>query len=432
MATRTLSDQLRQKIKLSILGTAMVDALGGPVEFHQRFSFPLMTAFALNSNFASSFGVLKPGTWTDDTSMALCLARSIAKHGFDEGRQLEAYAKWYQKGELSAIDKCFDIGGTTRTALSIYIRSSDAPAFALEGIRKGLSAPQFAGNGSLMRLISVPLVYWRDPEAAKAYARRSSETTHPAPLCMEACELWTGIITMVLQHSVTRSGPETEAPPSPYSKLDLLQFISEYPYENEDLRERLAIPETSTPSFVTVTPGSATGSVDATSREAYFNENHPILRLIAKKRTGASASISASAQRNKNTALDAAYQDPSTHFPFALPAVKDLPSSGYVLHTLVAALYCFFATDTFEAGAIMAVNLGDDADTVGAVYAGLAGCWYAPSSLDGSTSSSSEDSDGQERHLFWSDKVKEWKAGLLKRKLVEQVAEELVQYEKSL
>jgi ADP-ribosylglycohydrolase len=86
----------------------------------------------------------------------------------------------------------------------------------------------------------------------------------------------------------------------------------------------------------------------------------------------------------------------------------------------VAALYCFLATETFEEGAILAVNLGSDADTVGAVYAGLAGCWYAA------------ENDWDERGMFWTEKVYQWKDGLVRRDLVEEVAEELVAFSASL
>ena len=55
---------------------------------------------------------------------------------------------------------------------------------------------------------------------------------------------------------------------------------------------------------------------------------------------------------------------------------SEVKSSGYVVHTLEAALWAFFSTLSFQEGALKVVNLGDDADTVGAVYGGLAGAWY--------------------------------------------------------
>lgn len=61
---------------------------------------------------------LKAGEWTDDTSMALCLAESlITKNGFDPIDQMERYLKWYKEGHLSSNGICFDIGITTLSSL---------------------------------------------------------------------------------------------------------------------------------------------------------------------------------------------------------------------------------------------------------------------------------------------------------------------------
>ncbi|KDQ11505.1 hypothetical protein BOTBODRAFT_68018 [Botryobasidium botryosum FD-172 SS1] len=365
------------KIRLSILATALVDALGGPPEFHSRFTFPLVTSMQPNNNFG-----VPPGVWTDDTSMTLCLARSIATYtppgfthlgGFDEKHQIEAYVAWYKKGILSAIGKCFDIGSTISRALSIYsknIGTGGSPNDGLEQIKEKLSGDGFGGNGSLMRVLPVGLAYWRDESAARAYARRSSETTHPNALCMEACEMWTGAIVRILRHSSQRE----EEPEVRYSKLEL----------GLRLRDALIISSHAPPR-----------PSEPKALEEYFMQHHPILSLVAQIRLRPPRGVDS----RPNMSTEA-----------------ELPSSGYVLHTLIAALYCFFATATYEEGAILAVNLGQDADTVGAIYAGLAGCWYA--------AVEEKDMGG----VFWSDKVKEWKADLVAKDLVEQVAEELVTF----
>ncbi|KAJ2934912.1 hypothetical protein H1R20_g2202, partial [Candolleomyces eurysporus] len=288
--TPSLCDQLvvqasaEAKIKLSILATTLVDALGGPAEFHARFTFPLVTSFQPNTNFAD---VLQPGTWTDDSSMTLSLARSIATHGFDEAHQLEAYANWYQKGELSAVGECFDIGITIRTALEIYIANRESPQKALEQIQGRLSKTSSAGNGSLMRVLPVGLAYWRDLEVARVYARRSSQTTHPTLLCLEACEVWTGAIATVMQQAVRVEGKGNTAP-STYSKLDLLQYIADFPYQTQELRQALAIP-IDAPSFAPDVGGSAD---IARQREAYYKQYHPILRLIEQVKTASPPRIS--------------------------------------------------------------------------------------------------------------------------------------------
>lgn len=64
----------------------------------------------------------------------------------------------------------------------------------------------------------------------------------------------------------------------------------------------------------------------------------------------------------------------------------------------------------------MAINLGDDADTVGAIYAGLAACWYAGEEVKGN-------------RVFWTKRVKEWQKLTVKSELVQQIAESLVLFE---
>ncbi|KAG5637498.1 hypothetical protein H0H81_004371 [Sphagnurus paluster] len=369
------------KIQLAILATAMIDALGGPPEFHERFTFPLITGMQPNNNFN-----LPPGVWTDDTSMTLCLAQSLSlatrsgndgtRGNFDEREQLEAYKAWYRKGKLSAIGRCFDIGTTIRRALHIYEQCSpdDEIGIVLERIAAQLGGESSSGNGSLMRVLPIGLAYWRDEGLAKEHARRSSRTTHPNALCQEACEVWTAAIVRVMQASTMGSREN-------YTKLDLVKFFAEFAYTDSKLQKALSLPSSAPPV-------PTTGE-----QEEYYRKHHPILLLITK-----------TSEHYSNR----------EGFSKPIPRTEELPSTGYVLHTLVAALYCFLATETFEEGAIMAVNLGSDADTVGAVYAGLAGCWYG-----GKEKAGVDD-------LFWTNRTRGWRAGLVQHQLVEEVANGLV------
>ena len=99
------------RIRGSLYGTAVVDALGGPVEFRRRGTFKPVKSYRFNANFG-----LKPGTWTDDTSMMLCLAKSLVdtRGEFVLHDQITKYVNWYQDGYMSATGKCFDIGNATR------------------------------------------------------------------------------------------------------------------------------------------------------------------------------------------------------------------------------------------------------------------------------------------------------------------------------
>jgi ADP-ribosyl-[dinitrogen reductase] hydrolase len=170
-----------------LLGLAAGDAVGTTVEFKPRGSFPPVTDMTGGGPFN-----LPKGAWTDDTSMALCLATSLVERsGFDARDQMDRYVRWYRDGWLSSIGRCFDIGNATHSALSRYIRSDDPFS--------GSTDPHSAGNGSIMRLAPVPMFFAADPAAAIAYAAESSRTTHAAPECLDACRLLAAVLLAALQ-----------------------------------------------------------------------------------------------------------------------------------------------------------------------------------------------------------------------------------------
>lgn len=159
----------------SLLGLAVGDALGTTVEFQPRGSFPPVTDMVGGGVFG-----LAPGQWTDDTSMALCIAASLVETGtYDPGDQLGRFVRWYRDGYLSSTGRCFDIGNQTLTAL----REFEATGEPYRETAGGMSA----GNGSLMRLAPVAMAFCDDLEAAERFCADSSRTTHPAVECVEAC-----------------------------------------------------------------------------------------------------------------------------------------------------------------------------------------------------------------------------------------------------
>ncbi len=169
-----------------LLGLAAGDALGTTLEFQTRGAFQPLTDMVGGGPFH-----LKPGQWTDDTSMALCLATSlIERAGFDPRDQMERYCRWWKTGYLSSTGRCFDIGGATSAALSRFRQTGDPFA--------GSDAPHSAGNGSIMRLAPIPMFYAADIAAAEHFAAESSRTTHAAPECLDACRLLARIIVRAL------------------------------------------------------------------------------------------------------------------------------------------------------------------------------------------------------------------------------------------
>ena len=170
-----------------LMGLAAGDAVGTSVEFEPRDSFPPVTDMVGGGPFG-----LQAGEWTDDTSMALCLAESLVEcGGFDARDQMDRYVRWCQEGYLSSTGECFDIGGTVRDALNRY-QSTGQPL-------AGSTDPYSAGNGSLMRLAPVPLFFAGDPRQAIDMSGESSRTTHGVATCVDACRYFGGLIVGAVQ-----------------------------------------------------------------------------------------------------------------------------------------------------------------------------------------------------------------------------------------
>jgi ADP-ribosyl-[dinitrogen reductase] hydrolase len=170
----------------ALLGLAVGDALGTAVEFSPPGTFAPITDMVGGGPFK-----LQPGQWTDDTSMALCLAVSLVEcGGFNARDQMDRYCRWTLDGYMSSTGQCFDVGLTVHDALSRYQQTGDPMA--------GSTDEGAAGNGSLMRLAPVVLFYHPDRDAAILYAAHSSKTTHGATECVDACRLMASMICRAL------------------------------------------------------------------------------------------------------------------------------------------------------------------------------------------------------------------------------------------
>ncbi len=266
-----------------MFGLAVCDSLGTTLEFRSPGTFTPITDIIGGGPFG-----LKPGQWTDDTSMGLCLAESlIEKRGFDPVDQLERYVSWYRMGHLSCTGTCFDIGNTTRSSLALF-----------ETTRKpycGSKNAHAAGNGSIMRLAPVPLFFAGNPEEAIMRAGDSSKTTHGALTCVDASRFMGGLIV----GAVNGAGKDELL-------SDLYSPVPGY-WLNQPL-----CPE-----------------IEEIARGSYKRKAPPAIR-----------------------------------------------GTGYAVASLEAALWAFHKAKDFREGALLAVNLGDDADTTGAVYGQIAGAFY--------------------------------------------------------
>ena len=266
-------------------GLATGDAVGTTLEFMPPGSFDPIDDMMGGGPFH-----LKPGQWTDDTSMALCLAESLVEcQKFDPVDQMNRYVRWWRQGYLSSTGQCFDIGGTTSIALAAYEHSDDPYSGS------GSTDVRSAGNGSIMRLAPVPMYFANNPANAINYAADSSRTTHGATTAVDACRYFAWIIVGALQ------GVDKAVLTSP-------DYMATTPYW---------------------TPQPLCTEIDEIARGSYWDRIPPQIKR-----------------------------------------------SGYAVQSLEAALWAFSRSNTFREGCLLAVNLGDDADTTGAVFGQLAGAYY--------------------------------------------------------
>lgn len=273
---------IRDRALGAFIGLAVGDAVGTTLEFERRDARPLLTDMVGGGPFK-----LKPGQWTDDTSMALALAWSLAfasSKSLDARDLMDRFVDWRNEKDYCCTGILFDIGNTVGAALNRYLRDNNPFA--------GSTDPGTAGNGSLMRLAPVALRFWNDRLALDRAAAEQSRTTHAAEEAVDACRAFAGMLADAIA-----GGP----------------------------RDRV------------LRPGR------------YFKGAPAISNILAGswcgKRRGA------------------------------------IESSGYVVHTLEAAIWSVARTRNFRDAVLLAANLADDADTTAAVTGQLAGALYGLSGI---------------------------------------------------
>ena len=269
---------LEDRYKGCLSGLAVGDSLGAAVEFLDRDSFIVkdMPTTVCKED-------VKPGYWTDDTSMALCLAESlIICKDFSPVDQMYRYLKWLSTGYMSPFGYAYGVGNTILGSLNAFMDNPDEPY-------AGLTDPESAGNGSLMRIAAIPMFYRKDLRLAGKYAILSSRTTHQAKEALDACQVFTLMI------------------------IRALNGLS----KNEILADDIAEIDDLSPAVKRI----VTGSYKKLRRD-------------------------------------------------------QIKSTGYVIHSLEAALWAFHKSKSFKEGALLAVNLGGDSDTTAAIFGQLAGAHY--------------------------------------------------------
>lgn len=215
------TQEVQDRFRGCLLGLAVGDAVGTTLEFLPRGSYAPLTDVVGGGPFH-----LLPGQWTDDTSMALCLATSLLEGaGFNERDQMERYNRWATMGYLSSNGVCFDIGSTIRNALEKYRQTGDPFA--------GSTDARSAGNGSIMRLAPIPMFYYPDLDLAERFAAQSSRTTHAAAESVDASRLFVRIILHALSGRSKDEVLFTEG--EPFIGSEKIQAIARGEYRDKSI-----------------------------------------------------------------------------------------------------------------------------------------------------------------------------------------------------
>jgi ADP-ribosylglycohydrolase len=274
-----------------LYGSLIGDALGVPVEFKpgvDRVHDPVM-----DMRDYGTHGQPK-GTWSDDGSLLLCAVESLAEKDFDTQGMGERFVRWYTHGLWTAHGTLFDIGFATRKALRMIEQGCPAEIAGGDGEFDN-------GNGSLMRILPVPLASLScDLDTFCDRISRASAITHAHDRSRLAC-----VLNGLFVRALMRGDDPAEA--------------------------------------------------------------HACAASEFRARYGSHAEF--------------AHFSPVLNPDLASQPEEAIQSSGYVLHTLIASIWCLLTTNTFAECVLKAVNLGDDTDTTGCVAGGLAGVSYGTESI---------------------------------------------------
>ena len=304
-----------EKIKAVMIGHAVGDALGVPVEFCSREEIAEDPVTDMRS-----FGSypMPAGAWSDDTSMSLCALDSLSKGVIDHDEIMDNFVRWASNDEFTPTGEMFDIGRTCLTAIRNFLEVDGRPA-----LECGLTDERSNGNGSLMRIHPFALyAFVKGGTLGKSLdiIREGSIMTHAHPRTIYACGIYAMVFWEILKGA------------------DKAKVLSEI-------------------------------------------ENAAVL-------------------------FDGIYPEESDHFEWAFhkklasQSADEISSSGYVVHTLEAALWCLLTTDSYKECVLKAVNLGEDTDTVAAVAGGLAGAMYGYDAIP-----------------------EEWRNTLIRREYIEEMCE---------
>ena len=277
-------------VKSAIFGVCVGDALGVPVEFRSREELkrsPVTRMRAMGTHRQPL------GTWSDDSSLTLCLAESLC-NGYDLEDIALKFLQWYNTEIWTPHGNIFDIGIATRQAI-YRISKGVIPQLC------GGTSEFDNGNGSLMRILPL-LFYIKDFSIEKRFdvIKEVSSITHGHIRSVISCFIYLEFLIEILIKS---------------EKLEAYQKMQ--------------------------------------TKVKDFLNNSPIC------------------SQNEMDLFDRILKNDISKYPEDI-----IKSSGYVLHSLEASLWCFLNSKNYSEAVLKAVNLGEDTDTTAAITGGIAGIFY--------------------------------------------------------
>lgn len=294
-------DKRFDTVKSMILGHAVGDALGVPVEFETREQLAANPVTGMRGY--GSYDV-PAGSWSDDTSMTLALMESLARLGhYDYNDIMKNFVLWMDKAEFTPTGVMFDIGRATMQALTKYVHGTGP-------LQCGGMSEHDNGNGSLMRISPAALfLYAGKGTEAEAedmqVVHELSMLTHGHPRSMMAC----GIYVLIA--------------------LQLLDGRSLHEAIREGIRR----------------------ARDFYELQPLFVGEIPVYGMVWD--------------------IERLTQMPE----------ETIKSSGYVVDTFEAVLWCLLNSGSYRECVLKAVNLGEDTDTIAAIAGGMAGMAYGFESI---------------------------------------------------
>lgn len=317
-------NEMKNKIKAVMIGHAIGDALGVPVEFCDREE---LAAKPIKDMVGYGTYPVPAGSWSDDTSMSLAAMDTLSSGELDYFEVMINFAKWLEAGEYTPTGESFDVGRTCLRAILNFVGNcySQEHGFLLppgfDITECGQNSEYSNGNGSLMRIHPFALMTWYDRKHRPDFEEiieRASALTHAHERSKLACKIYTLILHNLLG----------------LPRKDVIMFALD----------------------------------EAKCRYFESSEYHHFDRLFDDN--------------------------------FDKLTIDEIKSSGYVVDTLEAAVWCILTTDNYRDCVLKAVNLGDDTDTVAAIAGGLAGALYGYNAIP-----------------------QEWRDTLIKREYIEKMCE---------